>query len=84
MLGQLFLKECKQTARSLIYWLIVLVLIFDFAAWRYGDPPETRTRAGGLWESEKQRPGIDYGEYAGAVDGRVLAGELYDLSHWLL
>lgn len=32
MLGQLFLKECKQTARSLIYWLIVLVLIFDFTS----------------------------------------------------
>lgn len=32
MLGQLFLKECKQTAKSLIYWLIVLVLIFDFSS----------------------------------------------------
>lgn len=30
MLLQLFLKECRQTARSLVYWLIVLVLIFDF------------------------------------------------------
>ena len=30
MFGQLFIKECRQTARSLIYWLIVLVLIFDF------------------------------------------------------
>lgn len=32
MLGQLFLKECKQTVKSLIYWLIVLVLIFDFTS----------------------------------------------------
>lgn len=31
MFGQLFVKECRQTARSLIYWLIVLVLIFNFA-----------------------------------------------------
>lgn len=30
MFGQLFIKECRQTARSLIYWLVVLVLIFDF------------------------------------------------------
>ncbi len=32
MLGQLFVKECKQTVRSLIYWAIVLVLIFDFSS----------------------------------------------------
>ena len=30
MLGQLFVRECRQTAKSLIYWLIVLILIFDF------------------------------------------------------
>lgn len=24
------IKECRQTARSLIYWLVVLVLVFDF------------------------------------------------------
>lgn len=30
MFGQLFVKECRQTAKSLIYWLIVVVLIFDF------------------------------------------------------
>lgn len=32
MFGQLFIKECKQTGRSLIYWVIVLVLIFDFTS----------------------------------------------------
>lgn len=32
MLAQLFLKECKQTAKSLIYWLIVLVMIFNFTS----------------------------------------------------
>lgn len=31
MLGHLFVKECKQTAKSLIYWLIVLILVFDFS-----------------------------------------------------
>lgn len=30
MLGQLFVRECRQTARSLIFWLTVLILIFDF------------------------------------------------------
>lgn len=30
MFKQLFIKECRQTVRSLVYWLIVLVLIFDF------------------------------------------------------
>ena len=32
MFGQLLIKECRQTARSLIYWLIVLVLIFDYTS----------------------------------------------------
>lgn len=32
MFGQLFIKECRQTVKSLIYWLIVLVLIFDFTS----------------------------------------------------
>ena len=31
MLGQLFVKECKLTVKSLIYWVIVLILIFDFS-----------------------------------------------------
>ena len=31
MFGQLLIKECRQTVKSLIYWLIVLVLIFVFA-----------------------------------------------------
>lgn len=32
MLGQLFLKECGQTAKSLIFWLTVLILIFVYAS----------------------------------------------------
>ncbi len=37
MFGQLLIKECKQTFKSLIYWLIVLVLLFDFATQLGGD-----------------------------------------------
>lgn len=32
MLGQLFIKECRQTAKSLIFWLTVLILIFVFTS----------------------------------------------------
>ncbi|MDE7320249.1 MAG: ABC transporter permease [Lachnospiraceae bacterium] len=32
MFGQLFIKECRQTAKSLIFWLTVLILIFDFTS----------------------------------------------------
>ena len=31
MFGQLFIKECRQTAKSLIFWLIVLGLVLDFS-----------------------------------------------------
>lgn len=31
MFGQLLIKECRQTARSLIYWLVVLVMVFVYA-----------------------------------------------------
>lgn len=32
MFGRLFVKECKQTVKSLVYWVIVLILIFDFTS----------------------------------------------------
>lgn len=32
MFGQLLIRECCQTVRSLIYWLIVLVLVFDYSS----------------------------------------------------
>ena len=32
MLGQLFIKECRQTTRSLIFWLIVLILVWIYAS----------------------------------------------------
>ena len=50
MLGQLFVKECKQTARSLIFWAIVLILIFDFVS-----------QLGDMSIKAKPQPGEDYG-----------------------
>lgn len=51
MFLQLFAKECVQTAKSLIYWLVVLALILDFA-----------TQLGNLEIMEKPREGQeDYG-----------------------
>lgn len=51
MFGQLFFRECKQTVKSLIYWLIVLVLIFNFF-----------TQLGNLQVMQKPEPGeTDYG-----------------------
>lgn len=32
MLVQLFWKECVQTAKSLIYWIVVIILILDFSS----------------------------------------------------
>lgn len=32
MFGQLLIKECRQTVKSLIYWLAVLVLVLDFSS----------------------------------------------------
>ena len=32
MFGKLFIKECRQTLGSLVYWFIVLVLIFNFTS----------------------------------------------------
>lgn len=46
MFGQLFIKECRQTVRSLIYWLIVLVLIFDFTTQLGSTEIQTRPKAG--------------------------------------
>ena len=51
MLGQLFVKECKLTVKSLIYWVIVLILIFDFS-----------TQLGDMEIERKPKPGQeDYG-----------------------
>lgn len=38
MFGQLFWKECVQTAKSLIYWIVIIILIFDFTS-QLGDTP---------------------------------------------
>ncbi len=51
MFGQLFIKECRQTVRSLIYWVIVLILIFDFTS-----------QLGGMEIEKKPEPGqAEYG-----------------------
>lgn len=31
MFGQLFVKECRQTVKSLVFWLVVLGLVLDFS-----------------------------------------------------
>ena len=49
MLGQLFVRECRQTARSLIFWLTVLILIFDFT-----------TQLGEMEVDEEPQPGQEY------------------------
>lgn len=45
MFGQLFIKECRQTARSLIYWVVVLILVFNFTS-QLGDMEIEKTGAG--------------------------------------
>lgn len=32
MFGQLLIRECRQTAKSLIYWLVLLILLFDYTS----------------------------------------------------
>lgn len=70
MLGQLFLKECKQTARSLIYWLIVLVLIFDFTS-----------QLGDMEISQKPEPGQEgYGNLKSSDPELIMESTLGQLT----
>lgn len=46
MFGQLLMKECRQTARSLIYWLVVLVLLFDYTSQLGSTEIETKPEKG--------------------------------------
>ena len=46
MFGQLLMKECRQTARSLIYWLVVLVLLFDYTSQLGGTEIESKPEKG--------------------------------------
>lgn len=48
MLGSLFIKECRQTARSLIYWIVAAVLAMFFFS-----------QMGELDVAEKPKPGQD-------------------------
>ena len=55
MFGQLLIKECRQTAKSLIYWLIVLVLIFVFTTQIGEMDILTEPQKGGLRLQSQQR-----------------------------
>lgn len=46
MFGQLFVKECRQTAASLIYWLVVLILIFQYTSQLDGSEIMTEPKKG--------------------------------------
>lgn len=46
MFSQLFIKECRQTAKSLIYWIIVVIMVLDFS-----------TQLGSLEVMKKPEPG---------------------------
>lgn len=56
MLGQLFVRECRQTARSLIFWLTVLILIFDFTTqlgeMEIGEEPQPGQESYGFRQSK--------------------------------
>lgn len=62
MFVQLFRKECRQTAKSLIYWIIVAVMILDFA-----------TQLGSQEVMEKPEPGQDsYGVHLSKDDDVIM------------
>ncbi len=61
MLGQLFVRECRQTARSLIFWLIVLILIFDFT-----------TQLGEMEIGEEPQPGQESYGYRQSKDPDII------------
>ncbi len=61
MLGQLFVRECRQTAKSLIYWLIVLILIFDFT-----------TQLGEMEIDEEPQPGQESYGYRQSEDPDII------------
>lgn len=62
MLGQLFVKECEQTVKSLIYWLTVLLLIFDFT-----------TQLGSNMEIAKEpKPGQESYGYQASHDPEII------------
>lgn len=70
MFGQLFIKECKQTGKSLIYWVIVLVLIFDFTS-----------QLGDMEIKRKPKPGqADYGSQPSHDPGLIMRSVLGELT----
>lgn len=61
MFGQLLIRECRQIAQSLIYWLIVLVLIFDYA-----------TQLGGTEMRTEPEKGLEYYGYKASEDENII------------
>lgn len=66
MFGHLFLKECRQTAKSMIYWLIVLILVIFF-----------NSQLGSMEFAEKPEPGQeDYGTVSGGDEQATMEATL--------
>ncbi|GAA0792400.1 ABC transporter permease [Clostridium sp. AF19-22AC] len=66
MFGHLFIKECKQTAKSMIYWLIILILLIFF-----------NSQLGSMEFAEKPEPGQeDYGMVAGGDEQATMEATL--------
>ena len=67
MFGRLFVKECKQTVKSLVYWVIVLILIFDFTS-QLGDTEIAR----------KPEPGQEEYGYKSSHDPELIMKSVLD------
>lgn len=66
MFRQLFIIECRQTVKSLIYWLIILILILDFSS-----------QLGGLQIKDKPQKGqSDYGFRNSQNEDLIMEGTL--------
>lgn len=66
MFRQLFIIECRQTVKSLIYWLIILILILDFSS-----------QLGGLQiMPEPQKGQSDYGFRNSPDESLIMEGTL--------
>lgn len=66
MFAQLILKECRQTAKSIIYWLIVLILVIFFSS-----------QLGNMDIAKKPKPGLEsYGRYYSSNEQDIMKATL--------
>lgn len=77
MFGQLFLKECRETARSLIYWILVGIMILFFAT-QLGETeiarePEKGQESYGVHHSED--PGVIMSHTLGSLAEEYYRGQ---------